>query len=582
MNSTRPLPAPAVSFRKFAASAGLLSAFASLAWADASADLRTAGISTRAIDFLEAHPRWTTSLKTEPTLATVLTGLLAPDPAVPASATVITSAAGLASIQPGGTYFVDGHLALLAPINLRSNTTLYLRGSLTLLNQPLNNNWATRAILDISGTNIRVIGLENAKLVSDHTASGVWVYDASKVLVQGLDIGFTEQAFTARWNVSSAVFRNNYCHDLRHRAFHTVAGGGAGHVVMKHNFVDRASDGFDFDYASTNSIAFENVIVGASRWIGYMEEGAQSGRAVANLGVMAKWFGESHMMGICDNGTTSSTFGHTGRLTKNNYFVKNVVYGPTVAYTGRADYWAKPDTGDIAQNAYGPIYMWGNTGYNYAGQTGYIEYTGAPLLLPGVAKIADPNAPEVVAYLAQTQTTIEAVEKTVGAPRDLAPEADAHVWDGAPANNYGTATSMQVKDVSTSGGYDRVACVRFPLSSLIAPARVATLKLKVVGLGAEGAGNRTVEVRQLAADAWGETTLNWNNRPATNGALIATITDAGTIGQTYSIDVTSYVNAQYAGDKVVSFALVQPSGVGKLVHFGTRENAGHAPVLEIQ
>src|SRR5688572_23115508 len=110
----RPLPRPGVLFRKLTASAALLAACAS-ASADVSADLRSAGISTRAIDFLEAHPRWTSSLQNEPTLATVLAGLLAPDPAVPAGATLITSTAGLGAIQPGGTYFIDGDLTLLAP-----------------------------------------------------------------------------------------------------------------------------------------------------------------------------------------------------------------------------------------------------------------------------------------------------------------------------------------------------------------------------------------------------------------------------------------------------------------------------------
>jgi len=549
--------------------------------ADVAEDMVMAGISSRAFNFLESHPRWNSSLKAEPTLATVLKALNAPDPAVPANAQVITTTAGLSSIVPGGVYYLDGNFTLSAPLNVRSNTTVYVRGSLTLINQPMVDGWATKAVVDISGSNIRLIGLENAKIISDQTASGFWIYDASKVLIEGFDIGFTEQAFTARWNVNSAVFRKNYCHDLSRRAIHTVSGGSSGHIVAKHNFVDWAADGYDFDYVSTNSIAFENVIVGASRWIGYMEEGTQSSRAVCNLGVMAKWFGESHMMGMCDNGTTLRTFQLTGRLTMNNYFVKNVVYGPTVTYTGRADYWAMPGTGDIAANAYGPIYMWGNSGYNYANQTGYIDYSGHPDLQPGVPKIVDPNAPEVAAYIQQTKTTIAAVEDVVGAPRNISAEADTYVWDAAPTVNYGTATKLLVKDVY-GPGYDRISYLRFPLNSLSAQAKTATLKLKVVQFGEEGAGNRTVEVRQLTYDSWTEIGTTWANRPASTGTLIATITHAGTIGQTHSIDVTSYVNARYISGQKVSFVLIQPSSVGKGVYFGSREDSNAEPVLEIQ
>ncbi|WPJ95107.1 DNRLRE domain-containing protein [Coraliomargarita algicola] len=533
------------------------------------------------MNFLQSHPRWDSSLKSEPTLATVLKALNAPDPAVPPFAQTITTVAGLSAISSGGIYYLNGDFVLNAPLNIRSNTTVYLRGSLMLKNQPMVDGWATNAVVDISGVNIRLIGLGNAEIISDHTASGFWVYDATNVLIEGFDIASTEQAFTARWNVNSAVFRNNYCHKLSHRGVHTVAGGDSGHIVIKHNFIDWASDGYDFDYVSTNSIAFENVIVGTSRWVGYMEEGTQSSRSVCNLGVMAKWFGESYMMGICDNGTTRRTFELTDRLTENNYLVKNVVYGPTVAYTGRADYWALPGGGDIAADAFGPIYMWGNTGYNYASQTGYIDYSGHPNLQPGVPKIADPNAPEVNAYIQQTLAVIEAVEETVGVPRNLSAEADTFVWDAAPTTNYGTTTRLLVKDVY-GPGYDRVAYLRFPLDSMTSLVKTATLKLRVVQVGGEGVGDRTVEVRQLIDDTWTENGVTWNNRPLSTGALIATITDASIVGQTYSVDVTDYVNARYFAGEKVSFVLVQPASIGKGAHFGSWEDPVAEPILELQ
>jgi hypothetical protein len=103
----------------------------------------------------------------------------------------------------------------------------------------------------------------------------------------------------------------------------------------------------------------------------------------------------------------------------------------------------------------------------------------------------------------------------------------------------------------------------------------------VTGTGGEGAGARTVEIRQLSTnDTWGETTTTWNNRPASTGTLISSI-DAGTVGQVYSIDVTSYVTQERTADGKASFVLTQPSSVNKYVGFGSRENTGNTPILEI-
>lgn len=158
-------------------------------------------------------------------------------------------------------------------------------------------------------------------------------------------------------------------------------------------------------------------------------------------------------------------------------------------------------------------------------------------------------------------------------------EADAHVWDANPAVNYGAVDTLMVKDANS--GTDRIAYLRFPLSGLSSPVTSATLKLTVVEVGGEGAAPRTVQVRQLASDSWTELGTTWSNRPAATGTLIGTI-DAATTGQVYSINVTNYVNQEFAGDKKVSIVLVQPANANRLVYFGSREDTLNQPVLEIQ
>lgn len=163
-------------------------------------------------------------------------------------------------------------------------------------------------------------------------------------------------------------------------------------------------------------------------------------------------------------------------------------------------------------------------------------------------------------------------------PVSVRPEADTHVHDQFPTTNYGTSTTLLVKDGPAT--WARISYVRFPVSMT---ASTALLKLKVVAVGAEtGTGARPIEIRQLASDAWSETGMTWNTRAAANGTLIATIANAGTVGVTHTIDVTSYVNAQEVADGLAGFALVQPAGASRLVYFGSRENAGNEPVLELQ
>lgn len=166
------------------------------------------------------------------------------------------------------------------------------------------------------------------------------------------------------------------------------------------------------------------------------------------------------------------------------------------------------------------------------------------------------------------------VDAIVLEPRtSIGPEADTYVWDGSSGSNYGTDAILLTK--SASSGYNRISFLRFPVSGTVSS---AILKLKVVT--GSGSGSN-VQIRQLANDTWSETGTTWGNRPSSAGTLIATI-DAGTTGQEHTIDVTTYVNQEAAGDGKASFVLVQPSGTNKIVSFGSRENAGNEPELELQ
>jgi hypothetical protein len=158
----------------------------------------------------------------------------------------------------------------------------------------------------------------------------------------------------------------------------------------------------------------------------------------------------------------------------------------------------------------------------------------------------------------------------------ILPGADTYAWDGSANTNYGTANILVVKAQSS---WNRQSFLRFPTSALSGPVNAATLRIKTTAIASEGSGPRTVEVRELADDSWSETGLTWNNRPSAAGALIASF-DAGTVGQEYTVDVTSYVNAQLA-DGAASFVITQPSGLNRYVAFGSRESGADAPGLDV-
>ena len=164
-------------------------------------------------------------------------------------------------------------------------------------------------------------------------------------------------------------------------------------------------------------------------------------------------------------------------------------------------------------------------------------------------------------------------------PHFIDPEADVYVHDGNANTNFGSASLLGVKNVS-SGSLNRDSFIRFPLTEMTGPAEEVTLNLVVTTIGGEGSGPRTIEIRELNNDSWDESTMTWNTRASTSGALIATI-NADTVGLEYSVDVTSYVNQEQGGDGIASFAIVQPNGVGKYVAFGSRENEGNGPRLSV-
>lgn len=132
-----------------------------------------------------------------------------------------------------------------------------------------------------------------------------------------------------------------------------------------------------------------------------------------------------------------------------------------------------------------------------------------------------------------------------------------------------------------AGNYRR-AYLKFDLSSAnIASVGSATLKLKVTAVESGGANN--VVFMKLADDSWSESAITWNNKPTPNPVWIAQRWNQAVAGQDMSVDVTTYVSQQMAGDKKISFVLADTFMKTKAVTFASRQAAVQAdrPRLEI-
>ncbi len=126
---------------------------------------------------------------------------------------------------------------------------------------------------------------------------------------------------------------------------------------------------------------------------------------------------------------------------------------------------------------------------------------------------------------------------------------DTFVYNGQAGTTHDGTNLVVQKNYSV----DWRPFVKFDMSS-VAGTTVTSAKLRLYYWAPNA---QTLKVYS-SADTWSEETLTWNNKPA-DGTLQASFTLTGTVGW-YEIDLTSYVNSEFAGDKVVTFVVRDDTG----------------------
>ena len=168
-----------------------------------------------------------------------------------------------------------------------------------------------------------------------------------------------------------------------------------------------------------------------------------------------------------------------------------------------------------------------------------------------------------------------------GGPIAVTSTADAYVRDGTYATiNYGADPSLVTKLDGT--GYQRETFLKFNVG-VFPNAGSAKLKLMPTAMGTDTAVTYTVEL--VTSDAWTETGVTWNTKPAGSGVVLATLPGSAIqVGVPVIIDITNQVRSEAAGDGVISIRIrSNNTGSLKQVTFGAKEDVtANRPQLVIQ
>jgi hypothetical protein len=143
------------------------------------------------------------------------------------------------------------------------------------------------------------------------------------------------------------------------------------------------------------------------------------------------------------------------------------------------------------------------------------------------------------------------------------------------ANNYGTATQLITRLSSANHTYE--SYLTFNVGQLCTASNV---KLRLYGK-LNSNGNLEVSAYAVANTSWLESSINWNNKPA-SGALRATTTITSTTNAWYEWDITQYVqNELSAGRHIISIALKGVASSSNQVTLNSRQASSNKPELRI-
>lgn len=155
---------------------------------------------------------------------------------------------------------------------------------------------------------------------------------------------------------------------------------------------------------------------------------------------------------------------------------------------------------------------------------------------------------------------------TVSRALTFTPDADADVGDARPTTNYGRATTLRVRQGSSTQTTHH-SYLKFTVTGLDSPVQSVKLRLYVTDASDDGG-----KVYAVSND-WTESGITWNTAPALAGSPLAAA-NTTTLGGWLELDVTPAIT----GNGTYSFGLASASA--NLAAYSSREG-GHPPQLVV-
>ena len=166
------------------------------------------------------------------------------------------------------------------------------------------------------------------------------------------------------------------------------------------------------------------------------------------------------------------------------------------------------------------------------------------------------------------------VAATVLAPAvlSLTPTADTYVNEAAPSRNFGTTSTL-----STRGEPGSTAHLRFSVPAAPAGRTLTSAVLRFRTTGDSFAGSSDLQSVRLAGDAWTETGLTWDNRPATSTTALGSVV-AKAAGTQYSVALSPAAVRTLEGRSAT--LAVTSSGADSVWFWSSQHaSAGYRPLL---
>jgi hypothetical protein len=161
------------------------------------------------------------------------------------------------------------------------------------------------------------------------------------------------------------------------------------------------------------------------------------------------------------------------------------------------------------------------------------------------------------------------VPKVQSATTNITVSADSWTNSDNPTVNYGTDANLWLQQAP-----DMYVWLKFDLSGLPTGIYVSSAKLYLYTTDIYNIGDGYS--RTGSDDNWAENTITWNNQPGYSSVIESK--QISTASTWYYWTVTSQVNTEYSGNKIITFAM---TGYSIYVRFASREYDSLDPYLEV-